>query len=94
VKAPVAEAPPAPRVAAPASAPAPQKQAAPTTLAKAVVPKLKLQGIFYRPNNPSAMVNGKTLFIGDSIDGAKVTAIEADSVTIEMDGESRELTFQ
>ncbi|HWF19330.1 MAG TPA: hypothetical protein VG754_08680 [Verrucomicrobiae bacterium] len=42
----------------------------------------KLQSIFYRAKNPSTVINGKTLFIGDRVAGAHVTAIGQDSVTI------------
>lgn len=46
----------------------------------------KLQSIFYRAKNPSAVINGKTLFVGDRIgdrlSNAHVTAIGQDFVTI------------
>lgn len=51
------------------------------------MPQLKLQGIFYNLKNPSAIINGKTAFIGTTISGARVTKIEADSVTVDWKGE-------
>ena len=54
-------------------------------------PQVKLQGIIYSKNAPSAVVNGKTLFVGGSVKGARVTKIEQDSVTLEWKGETRVL---
>ena len=54
----------------------------------------KLQGIFYRPANPSAVVNSKTVFVGDRIANAKVKAIDHQSVTLEVAGETKVLTLQ
>jgi len=57
-------------------------------------PTFKLQGIFYRPSNPSAVVNTKTVFVGDRIANAKVKAIDQQSVTLEVAGETKVLTLQ
>jgi hypothetical protein len=54
----------------------------------------KLQGIFYRPANPSAVVNTRTVFVGDRIANAKVKAIDQQSVTLEVAGETKVLTLQ
>jgi hypothetical protein len=54
----------------------------------------KLQGIFYRPTNPSAVVNARTVFVGDRIANAKVKAIDQQSVTLEVSGETKVLTLQ
>ena len=54
----------------------------------------KLQGIFYRPANPSAVVNSKTVFVGDRIANAKVKAIDHQSVTLDIAGETKVLTLQ
>jgi hypothetical protein len=54
----------------------------------------KLQGIFYRPANPSAVVNARTVFVGDRIANAKVKAIDHQSVTLEVGGETKVLTLQ
>jgi hypothetical protein len=42
----------------------------------------KLQSIFYRPNNPSAVINGKTLYLGSKVGEAHVLAIGKESATI------------
>jgi hypothetical protein len=57
-------------------------------------PIFKLQGIFYRPANPSAVVNSKSVFVGDRIGNAKVKAIDHQSVTLEVAGETKVLTLQ
>jgi hypothetical protein len=62
--------------------------------ADAPPPAFKLQGIFYRPANPSAVVNARTVFVGDRIANAKVKAIDHQSVTLEVGGETKVLTLQ
>ena len=57
-------------------------------------PELKLQGVFYRPANPSAMINAKSVYKGDRIDGARVIAIGRDTVTVEWKGQRKVLTIQ
>jgi len=53
----------------------------------------RLQGIFYRPSSPSAVINTKTVFIGDTVDEAKVKAIDRQSVTLVHDGQTKVLTL-
>jgi cytoskeletal protein RodZ len=43
---------------------------------------LKLQGILFHPTRPSAVVNGKLLFVGDRLGELRVMAIEQESVTL------------
>ena len=62
--------------------------------AKPSFPKLKLQGIFYRLNDPTVMINGETLWTNDEIDGAKVTKIERSEVTVEFNGEKQVLRLR
>lgn len=45
-------------------------------------PELKLQGIFFNPRSPSAVVNGRTLYVGDRVAGLSVTAITPKAVTL------------
>jgi len=45
-------------------------------------PAYKLQGIFYRPKNPSAVIDGKLVFAGSRVSEAHVLMIEKDAVTI------------
>jgi MSHA biogenesis protein MshK len=54
----------------------------------------KLQGIFYRLTNPSAVINSKSVFVGDTIANARVKAIDQQSVTLEYEGETKVLTLQ
>ena len=56
-------------------------------------PTFKLQGIFYRLSRPSAMINSKTVFVGDRLGQAKVLAINRDSVTLQSEGETKVLTL-
>lgn len=65
---PVAAAPPAPALT---PAPLPAKPAA-----------WKLQGIFYDPVHPEAIVSGKTLHLGDMINGLRVKSISATTLIL------------
>ncbi|MFM1768123.1 MAG: hypothetical protein RJA22_652 [Verrucomicrobiota bacterium] len=73
--------------AAPAPATAPVNPAAP-------LPTFRLQGIFFRTTNPSAMVNGKSVLVGDFVSGARVKAIEREQVTLEYEGQTKTLTLR
>lgn len=57
-------------------------------------PELKLQGIYYRLTDPSVMINGKALMIGDLIEEARVIKIERKEVTLELDGQQKVLRLQ
>ena len=46
-------------------------------------PEPKLQGILFAASRPWAIVNGKTVFVGDQIGEFRVTAISKDSVTLQ-----------
>jgi hypothetical protein len=50
------------------------------------IPRLKLQGIFYR-RPPSAIMNGQLVYVGDQVGPAKVLSIEQHGVTVELSGE-------
>ena len=60
---------------------------------KPVFPEIKLQGIFYRVAKPSVLINSRTLFINDKVEGVKVIAIDRQSVTLEFEGERRVLSL-
>lgn len=57
-------------------------------------PVFKLQGIYYLPSRPSAMINSKTVFVGDSVAEAKVIAIGRESVTLDCQGQTKVLTLR
>ena len=54
-------------------------------------PELKLQGIIRGKKKITAIVNGKTLSVGDRIEGASLLKIDLESVTFEKGIERREL---
>lgn len=101
---------PAPAVRAPAphadkppkavaASPAATSPAAATPLvaappARQEFPTLKLQGIYYRLSSPSALINGKTLYVGDEIDDAKLVKIERFNVTMQFGAETRVFKLQ
>jgi len=45
-------------------------------------PEFKLQGIFFNPTRPSAVVNDRTIYTGDRISGWHVKAITLNAVTL------------
>jgi hypothetical protein len=55
----------------------------------AAFPAVRVQGIYFRPERPSALINGKTYFIGERVQDAKVVAITRDSVLLEIDDQQR-----
>jgi hypothetical protein len=84
--APVAATPTASSPSATNSAPAPETPAPkPTTL--------KLQSILFGSRKPSAMINGKPLFLGDRIGQFRVTSISEDSVTLVGAGQTNILSL-
>ncbi|MCX6895595.1 MAG: hypothetical protein NTZ16_08895, partial [Verrucomicrobia bacterium] len=43
---------------------------------------LRLQGILYSASKPAAILNGRTVWVGDHISGMTVSAIEPDRITV------------
>jgi hypothetical protein len=89
----VSPSPAAPKVetaAAETNPPAPvEKQAA---VVLPISPNLKVQGIFYDPAKPWAIVNGKTVYAGDHIGEFRVKAISKFRVTfVGADGKEKSL---
>jgi len=54
----------------------------------------RLQAIYYRLKGPTVVINGKTLAAGQAVGGVKVTAIQRNSVEVEVAGARRMLTLQ
>lgn len=91
---PIASASPVP-VPVPAPPPAPAAPPIPAaTPAPNSFPQLSLQGIYYRPSRPSAVINSKTVFVGDKVQQVKVLAIDRYEVTVQWNNEVRVLAFQ
>ena len=51
----------------------------------------RVQGIVYDPVNPWAIISGKTVHVGDNVEGMLVTAISRDSITIAGNGQTKQL---
>ena len=85
---------PASLVAAPA--PAVKSVTAPAPPAPVPVVETKpakttrVQGIVFVPANPYAIINGRTVFVGDVVDGLAVAAISADAVTLVGNGRTNQ----
>lgn len=69
----------------PTNAP-PPKPAPPPEPRPVQFPELKLQGIIYRQNEPAAIINAETYYVGDRVSGAQVVAITRHSVELRMAG--------
>ncbi len=57
-------------------------------------PTLRLQAIYFRLKAPTAMINGKTLAVGDVFEGVKVTQIQRQFVYVSRGEEVRELRLR
>jgi hypothetical protein len=55
---------------------------------------LKLQGIVYNPHRPSALINGRVVFVGDRVRDLKVTAIHASDVLLTGEGRTNLLSLE
>lgn len=53
----------------------------------------KLQAIFYHPTRPSAMINGKSVFLGDKVGELRVAAIDQESITLAGGSQTNVLTL-
>ena len=87
---------------APVSAPMPASAAPAATITQAVVvasgppppPALpKLQGIFYRPERPAALLDGKMVLVGRTSGEYRVAAISQQSVTVIRAGQTNILNM-
>ena len=56
--------------------------------------RFRLQGIFYRPSSPSAVINSKTVYVGDTIADAKVKSIDQRSVVLDLGSQTQVLTLR
>jgi hypothetical protein len=54
---------------------------------------LRLQAIVYNPRRPSAMISGKTLFVGDKLGDLRVVAIDKESATLTGGGQTNILSL-
>jgi hypothetical protein len=81
IPAPVVHIAPAPAPAAPA----------PIVLAANVPKPARIQGIVDDPVHPYAIVSGKTLYVGDQMDGQRVTAISPEAITLVGNGQTNQL---
>ena len=70
------------------SAPSP---AAAAPVATNQLAALKLQGIVSDKVKPSAIINGRTYFVGDQVRDAQVVSIEPSEVVVELNGQKRTL---
>ena len=77
----------------PTSPPDTKKKAEPSapSVAEVQFPDLKLQGMIKGKKKVTVLVNGKTITLGDRIEGATLTQIENESVVFEKSGARREL---
>lgn len=77
----------------------PAEPARPTGLASAAKsapvtqpPPVVVQGLIWGGAQPQAVIDGETFKVGDTVKGARITAIDRRGVTIELEGETFQLT--
>jgi hypothetical protein len=82
-----APAPPVEAVAAPVTKAPPELPAAPETITNiptaTSAPAIKLQGIGYAAARPWAIVDGKTVYVGDQVGNNRVKEISPSTITLE-----------
>jgi hypothetical protein len=83
-----AVAPPAPLTNATAAVTESVATNAPVVASPPPAEPWRLQGISFNPNAPSAVVNGRVLYLGDTVNGFRLTAISPVAVTLERGTES------
>jgi hypothetical protein len=66
----------------------------PVTASVAANPELKLQAIYFRAKGPTALINNKTVMVGQVVDGAKLLSINRNAVEVELNGTKRTLTLK
>ncbi len=54
-------------------------------------PNLDMQGVIYAKSNPSVLLNGKTYFVGDRIGAVEIAGISEKSVTLKLQGKTKQL---
>ena len=81
---------PPPLVIPPPTVPAKKPDEPPAKVAALEFPDLKLQGIIRGKKKVTAIVNGKTLSLGDRLEGAFLLKIDQESVTFEKGSVRRE----
>ena len=57
-------------------------------------PPAKLQAVIFNPRNPSAVIDGHTVFRGDRFGAFRVTKITVDSATLVGEGQTNVLTLE
>ncbi len=81
---------------APIQPPATLPASVPPPAVAAVAPRapaFRLQAIYYRMKGPSVVINGKTVRVGEEIDGARLVSIERNAAEIEYQGARQKLTI-
>lgn len=63
----------------------------PVSVSSADLSAFDLQGIFWGTDRPQAIINRKILSVGDTIEGAKISAISKEGVTLDYRGQTVEL---
>jgi hypothetical protein len=67
---------------------------APPETASTVPKGIRLQGIVFDPIRPSAMINGKTLFVGEMFGEFRLVAVDRGSATLVAGGQTNLLTLR
>jgi hypothetical protein len=86
-------APNPPALAASAPVTPPPVVISPAVINKQVPQPPRIQAIAYDLVNPWAIVSGKTVYVGDLVDGMRVTAISRNAVTLAGKGRTNQLAF-
>lgn len=85
---------PAPALAQPVQVAAHESPALPANAKTAPATNFHLQAIYFRMKGPTVVINGKTLKVGDTVNGGRLIAIERTTAELEIDGVRQRLTMR
>jgi hypothetical protein len=60
-----------------------------TSIGERISQRIRFQGIHYRATQPLAIINGKTVGVGDHLIDIQVAGIDQNSVTLLLNGERK-----
>jgi putative nucleotidyltransferase with HDIG domain len=77
--------------AANSTTPAEERPLKNTDPAGSRAPVLALRGIYFQPPRSAALIDGKTVFVGESVNGATILSIDTNSVRLSINGTEQTL---
>ena len=74
--------------------PPPVAKVAPVAVPEVKFPPMKVTGIVYNGDKSTAVINGRTVQVGEMIEGVRVVSIKPGVITLELSGKTKELQVE